>query len=41
MFEHTRVFYDRKSPWENRARRHLHLEGMTPEAFEGIWRKQA
>lgn len=34
IFDYIEVFY-------NRARRHSHLEGMSPEAFEEIWRKQA
>ena len=34
IFDYIEVFY-------NRSRRHSHLEGMSPEAFEEIWRKQA
>ena len=33
IFDYIEVFY-------NRARRHSHLNGMTPEAFEEVWRKQ-
>lgn len=42
IFDYIEVFYNRrKSPWDNRARRHSHLEGMSPEAFEEIWRIRA
>jgi len=33
IFDYIEVFY-------NRARRHTHLDGMSPEAFETVWRKQ-
>ena len=33
IFDYIEVFY-------NRARRHSHLNGMSPEAFEEAWRKQ-
>ena len=33
-FDYIEVFY-------NHARRHLHLEGVSPEAFEEVLRKQA
>jgi transposase InsO family protein len=33
IFDYIEVFY-------NRARRHSHLNGMSPEAFEDVWRKQ-
>jgi putative transposase len=33
IFDYIEVFY-------NRARRHSHLNGMSPEAFEEVWRKQ-
>ena len=33
IFDYIEVFY-------NRARRHSHLDGMSPEAFEEVWRKQ-
>jgi len=33
IFDYIEVFY-------NRVRRHSHLNGMTPEAFEEVWRKQ-
>jgi len=33
IFDYIEVFY-------NRARRHTHLNGMSPEAFEEVWRKQ-
>jgi putative transposase len=42
FFEYVEELYDcRKSPWDNRVRRHSYLEGMSPETFEEIWRKQA
>ena len=33
IFDYIEVFY-------NRARRHSHLDGMSPDAFEEVWRKQ-
>lgn len=33
IFDYIEIFY-------NRARRHTHLDGMSPEAFEEVWRKQ-
>jgi len=33
IFDYIEVFY-------NRARRHTYLDGMSPEAFEEVWRKQ-
>jgi len=33
IFDYIEVFY-------NRARRHSYLDGMSPEAFEEVWRKQ-
>ena len=33
IFDYIEVFY-------NRARRHSHPDGMSPEAFEEVWRKQ-
>ncbi len=35
IFEYIEEFYDRrKSPWDNRVRRHKHLSQLSPMAFE-------
>jgi putative transposase len=35
IFEYIEEFYDRrKSPWDNRVRRHKHLSQLSPLAFE-------